>query len=234
MKIDISRMNLLEKDIEDWLYENPRAIGESYPNETYIAQWIGRQYHLPSGIADLVGVRHNGKLVVIEVKNVPINKAAVLQVCRYAADLSDIVGNRDGYYRKDSNDPFDVQKILVGPSIDGQTFQEASACGVRVMQFSAELKLTVGQLSVTMNSYSERQQRINEISLRDEWKVFGSHYSEYTPRQSKEADNAEEERYREAYLASAPQREEQEEKDMYDKLMEEAALRQNDPEEDEF
>lgn len=30
MKIDISRLNLSEKDIEDWLYENPDALGEDY------------------------------------------------------------------------------------------------------------------------------------------------------------------------------------------------------------
>lgn len=178
MKIDISRLNLTERDIEDWLYANPRALGESYPNETYITKWIGRQYHLPSGIADLIGVRHNGKLVVVEVKNVPINKAAVLQVCRYATDLSDIVGNRDGYRAPHSRDMFDVQKILVGPSIDRQTFQETLACNVRVMQFDVDLRLTLGQLSLSMDDFRQREDHIKAISLRDEWSIFGAHYSE--------------------------------------------------------
>jgi hypothetical protein len=201
MKIDISRVNLLEKDIEDWLYRNPHALGQEYMGDYVVDRWIGRQYSLPSGIADLIGVGEKNLLVVAEVKNVPINKAAVLQVCRYAADLSDIVGNRDGYHRRDNNDPFYVKKVLVGPSIDDQTFLEATACDVRVIEFEADLRLTLGALSPTREAYERRQEQLHAISLRDEWSIFGIHYSEY---------NAS---YSEAELAATPQPEESQDQD---------------------
>lgn len=143
-----------------------------------VEKWLGRQYSLPSGITDLIGISESNLLVVVEVKNVPINKAAVLQVCRYAIDLSDIVGNRDGYRAPHSQDMYRVEKILVGPSVDNQTFVEAMACDVRVMQFNVDLRLTLGRLSVSMEKYVARNEQIKVISLRDEWKIFGSHYTE--------------------------------------------------------
>lgn len=181
MNIDISRLNLSEKDIEDWLYANPDALGTGYAGGRVIERWIGRQYSLPSGIADLIGVDEYNYAVVVEVKNVPINKAAVLQVCRYASDVSDIVGVRDGYFKKHSADPFRVKKMLIGPSIDNQTFDEATACDARVVLFGVNLRLSLTDLEINSEQYSRRQQQLNSISLRDEWSIFGRHYSDCTP-----------------------------------------------------
>lgn len=128
MKIDISKVNLLEKDIEDWLYAHPGVVSRRYENDA-IDKWIGRQYNLPSGVADLIGVRGSGRLVVIEVKNVAINKAAILQVCRYADDLKYIVSHRANYpYVAAGGEP-QIEMVVVGPSIDSQTFTEAQAVG---------------------------------------------------------------------------------------------------------
>lgn len=172
MKIDISRVNLLEKDIEDWLYENPGALLSRY-DDNPIVRWIGRQYTLPSGIADLIGVRQDDRLVVVEVKNVAINKAAVLQVCRYQTDLQYIVSNRMEYpHIRDWNEPV-IDMVLVGPSIDGQTFTEAQAVGVQVFSFSASLELDLSSLYWSHDQRDALAQQREEIARRPEWGIYG-------------------------------------------------------------
>lgn len=173
MKMDINRVNLLERDIEDWLYENPTILNVTW-RKNPIVRWIGRQYTLPSGIADLIGVCENGMLVVVEVKNVAINKAAVLQVCRYADDLKYIVSGRSGYphIRPDNNEPF-IQMVLVGPGIDDQTFTEARAVGVRVFQFSATLHLDVSSLTWTSEHFGSVRAQQELIAARPEWDMYG-------------------------------------------------------------
>lgn len=172
MNIDISRVNLLERDIEDWLYENPEALPH-WEEDNPIARWIGRQYVLPSGVADLVGLRENSKVVVVEVKNVPVNKAAVLQVCRYQNDLKHVLSARTEYpHIYGYNEPL-VDMILIGPSIDDQTFLEAYALGVEVMTFDVSLALNVSRLkwsSAHRDAVSEQQ---NAIAERHEWDIFG-------------------------------------------------------------
>lgn len=181
MRIDMSKVNLTEKDIEDWLFENPEDFPThtEYYDETPIDRWIGRQYRLPSGIADLVGIRKSGLLVVAEVKNIAISKAAILQVCRYASDLEQIVANRTNYNFKDKYGAPHIQKIVIGPSIDDQTFMEAQACDVGVVRFSANLNLELSETTWTNAAYDNRHNAIDEISRQPEWNVFGIHYSDY-------------------------------------------------------
>lgn len=177
MLVDISRVNLLERDIEDWLFENPQELPAPY-SDNPIVRWIGRQYQLPSGIADLIGLRADKKLVVVEVKNVPINKAAVLQVCRYTEDLKFIVSNRMDYpHERDGHEPL-IEMILVGPSIDDQTFVEARAVGVRVLTFSAQLVLSVGELGFTRSQLDKVRKQYDDISERSEWEIYGQTYME--------------------------------------------------------
>lgn len=172
MKIDISRVNLLEKDIEDWLFENPGALPRPF-NENLIVRWIGRQYTLPSGIADLIGLRENNRVVVVEVKNVPINKAAVLQVCRYQDDLKHILSQRMSYpHVRDWNYP-EIDMILVGPSIDSQTFTEARAVGVDVVTFSASFALDLSRLVWSHEHENEVEAQRDAIAKRPEWDIFG-------------------------------------------------------------
>lgn len=172
MKIDISRVNLLERDIEDWLHENPSVLYQ-YCKDNPITGWIGRQYQLPSGIADLIGVRQDSKLVVIEVKNVAINKAAVLQVCRYADDLKCIVLQRTDYpHMRDWSEPV-IEMIVVGPSIDPQTFTEAQAVGVRIFQFSAQLTLDISGTNWTHEYRDSRDEQHGSIAAKPEWAIYG-------------------------------------------------------------
>lgn len=185
MNIDDSKIYLTEKDIEDWLYENPRAISTGIKFESLIERWIGRQYHLPTGIADLIGVRENGKLVVVELKNVPINKSAVLQVCRYASDIEEVIRERMGYKFKLYYSRPDVERMIIGTGIDRQTFDEAIACGVKVLIFSVQMTLVIRQLYLGSERFDERQKQISAISMRDEWQIFGDHYTQHGYRLNK-------------------------------------------------
>lgn len=174
MNIDISRVNLSEQDIEDWLFANPNAIerrgrGLVMP----VVQWIGRQYPLPSGIADLVGVRANGTIVLVEIKNVPINKAAILQVLRYAADLDEIIADQPYIREGDPRISPHCEKIVVGPSIDAQTFYEAEMLGVSIIEFSASINVTLGYRRFSKEQHEARLEHLDRIASQNEWKFVG-------------------------------------------------------------
>lgn len=171
MDIDINRVNLTERDIEDWIYENRTEIPHNYHG--WITHWFGRQYQLPSGIADLIGMRTNGVAVVIEVKNVAINKAAITQVCRYAADLRELIANRMDYPIRESDTYPYIEKILIGPSIDSQTFGEAKACGVEVITFIPRLSLCVRRLDWTDEYEKERESKLEVLARNEVWNMYG-------------------------------------------------------------
>lgn len=171
MKIDASKVNLLEKDIEDWLFENPQEL--PHWDDNLITQWIGRQYSLPSGIADLIGLRKDNRVVVVEVKNVPINKAAILQVCRYQNDIKHALSARMDYpHMRDWNEPV-VDMVLVGPSIDGQTFSEALAVGVDVITFAASVTLSMARLRWNHEQAWSISEQRDAVAARPEWAIFG-------------------------------------------------------------
>jgi hypothetical protein len=220
MKIDISKANLLEKDIEEWLFENPEVLTAPYYTNP-ITSWIGRQYALPSGIADLIGVRENGMLVVVEVKNVAINKAAVLQVCRYQDDLKHIVSERMDYpYTTDHSEPI-IEMILVGPSIDGQTFTEARAVNVEVFQFDVSLSLNVNGMRWTREHRDAVREQHAQIASRPEWEIYGmTNGQDYEQHRAEEA-------IRESEYGVAPNAAQ----DEYDALMD--AVTSNDTDSDE-
>lgn len=158
-------LNLSERDIEDWIYDNPGALN------LRIAGWIGRQYKLPSGIADLIGYRDDHVVVVIEVKNVPINKAALTQVARYTYDVQDIVGDfRDYPGLVDWQRPY-VQMVLAGPSIDEQTALEAEAMGIDLVIFEVALRMRLTRLAPT--DIVDRGISLSGFSERPEWAVLG-------------------------------------------------------------
>lgn len=163
MKIDMSKVDLSEKDIENWLYENPEVIG--FVPGRGVKRWFGRQYALPSGIADLIGVMASGALLVIEVKNVAINKAAILQVCRYAADIEQI------HLYSGSAEP-SILKMVVGPSVDGQTFIEALACDVSIFSFTPQVELVFGQMTTTQEYAEATTERYIKIGGQPEWNEY--------------------------------------------------------------
>lgn len=194
MIVPPNKVNLAERDIEDWLYENPSAITL---NVGPISQWIARQYSMPSGIADLIGiVEPTGSIipetvVVVEVKNVAINKAAILQVCRYKNDLKHILTRRIDAPAYQSGEPW-VSAVVVGPSIDDQTFSEARACGVAVIRFGVSLQLTLAQLNWS-NEYRERlDEEYSRIARQPEWNRYGEHIEDHIERVTQEDTLADE------------------------------------------
>lgn len=158
------QLNLTEREIEEWIYCNPDRL------RLGIEGWIGRQYVLPSGIADLIDYTDDPLAVVIEVKNVPLNKAALAQVSRYAADVAEIVSWKDRYCDwTGTGSPF-VRKVLFGPSIDRQTQLEADAMGIEVMLFEPALAMVISSPMDADRVY--RQVKLSRMADQEEWRVF--------------------------------------------------------------
>jgi hypothetical protein len=84
----MNNSKITERDIEYCLWESPWQCKSSYG---IIYKWIARQYRVPSGIIDLLGVTEWGNLAVFEIKNVPIDSKALAQVSRYALDIENIL-----------------------------------------------------------------------------------------------------------------------------------------------
>ncbi len=137
-----SQVNITEKDIEDWLWENPDSIRlDGVP----IDRWAARQYRVPSGIIDLLGIlefEQMGEIitqaVVVEVKNTEITAEALTQVFRYAADIGHIMADPSFTYCA-------VEKVVIGKSpITNEIQFEADALEIRLLTFDIELNVRVG------------------------------------------------------------------------------------------
>lgn len=118
-----------EKEIEQYLYENPGAVkfSEIYADvgtPGHIDYWISRQYDIPSGIIDLFGVDNKCHFVVVEVKRGPIDAKALSQVCRYAADMKEAISCITGITS------YEVKKVIVGKTVNEKVLTEARSLGV--------------------------------------------------------------------------------------------------------
>lgn len=141
MRSDLfSRMNLCEKDIEDWLFENPEAV--VYLGDYSVAKWIGRQFEVPSGIIDLLGVDQHGNIVVVEIKIGAIDGKAITQCARYAGDITrayDCMGAVG-----DTASPT-VKKLVIGSSIDNTAILECISTDTWWLTFSPRLDMQLFQ-----------------------------------------------------------------------------------------
>lgn len=180
MNIDPNKVNLLEKDIEDYLWHHPESI-ETFnysinAHAPIILSWLARQFELPSGIADLIGLDTHGHIVVVEVKNVPIKKEAITQVCRYAKDVEESISF---FGESDEWKNVWVRKVLVAPACDGQTFIEAAACGVTVCQFSLNFSVDVCETRWNKEYLRERMRKLEELESNLLAMVEANRLSEY-------------------------------------------------------
>jgi RecB family endonuclease NucS len=126
--IDLNRgrIKIGHYHIETWLHEIPELIqGE---NLAPVAKWLGRQYKLPSGIADLVGIQANGDISMIEVKLFGITRADIWQTHRYARDIEQILG------RKITTNK--VHRILIGRGIRWDILDDARSLDIKVFSYS--------------------------------------------------------------------------------------------------
>ena len=142
MFIDESKVNLKERDIEDFLWENPQSV-EFGPYT--VCKWLKRQYTVPSGIIDLLGMTKDGDLVVVEIKNVPIDSAALTQVSRYAYDIRVISSMIFAQRKNDSFYQPSIFKVVVGRSADSQIMYAAESLKINIITFVVQLNLTTGK-----------------------------------------------------------------------------------------
>lgn len=137
-EIDPSKVNLVEKDIEDWLWENPKSVHTN--KGTVVERWVARQYAVPSGIIDLLGTDGDDDYVVVEVKNVTIDSGALTQVCRYATDIREIISNIDEYCLCD----IAVEKVVIGQGpVSNKIIFEGDALDISLLTFEVKLSLDV-------------------------------------------------------------------------------------------
>jgi len=149
--IDPGRVNLYEKDIEDWLWENPQVVRANYIS-SIVHHWLGRQIEVPSGIIDLLGVTEEGIVSVVEVKNTEINAKTLTQVCRYAADIESIQHN---YWELAPLPPIFKTVICKGEISDRKMLFEANALNVIVQTFKVRLSLDIDGLWGWTKEYSK-------------------------------------------------------------------------------
>lgn len=203
MKIDPKKVNLLEADIEQYLWENPNEVAF---NGWYISRWLKRQFSVPSGIIDLLGVTVEGYFVVVEIKNVDIDAKAVAQVCRYAHDIFSVItklntGAKFSYR-------YSTMKVLVGPSIGTTVLRECEACGISYLEFEVNLSLKIDQTQFTRAFRSQRDSAYAELAsdptLIEAHSAYQKHrqegedlFSDWEPEESEPEDEAE--RYYQVY-----------------------------------
>ncbi len=173
MVIDPSKVNLKEKDIEDYLYHDPGSV--LYGGGWTIHRWLARQYKVNSGIIDLLGCTGRN-IVVVEVKNVDIDEKAITQVCRYVNDIREIANNAYGrhYNQYPVSSPI-VYGVLVGPSISRSVFRDAEALGVYVNTFFVNLTIETTHV-VWGDAYAEQRKKDNLEASFDE--IFATPFSD--------------------------------------------------------
>lgn len=132
-----------EKDIEDWLWENPESIN-IYGNK--VEKWIARQFKVPSGVIDLLGyMRCAGKnplFAIVEIKNVRVDSCALAQISRYEADIRQSIGSLP-YIIEEWYEP-NIYKIIVAPGdFDNSVMFEANAMNVIILSVDILLDISV-------------------------------------------------------------------------------------------
>ena len=133
MQVDPRKVNLAEADIEQYLWENSNVI-QVYGHP--ISQWIKRQFHIPSGVLDLMGVNAAGTLVVVEVKNTELKIEHIAQVKRYVYDIDSILLSGKLYLGQ-------CVPVLIGRSVTESVYRDCEACGVLALMFNVSLSLQV-------------------------------------------------------------------------------------------
>jgi hypothetical protein len=153
VKIDPSKINLTEKDLQDYLWKNPLEM-----NGFGRVKWLGRQVKVPSGTIDLLGyVRAGSKvwLVVVEVITTDFNQAAILRACRLASDIENArysfdlpAGLEWGY---------SVFKFVIGKGQPSNQMQfEANAVSVALREYGVSVSVSISPNWNFVSEFSEQ------------------------------------------------------------------------------
>lgn len=186
MIIDERKVNLAEKDIEQWLWENPWSVCGQYGQR--VTRWLKRQYGLPSGVADLIGITETEQLIVVEVKNAKIDASALAQVSRYAFDLSYIYTLVVRDVEPCGMGTPEVLKVVVGRAIDTQTLREAEALDVAISCFQVDLSLSVSSVEWSQEFRSQRRNVYDELRKDEVWEIAAAEAIESWKEQAKEGE----------------------------------------------
>jgi len=149
-------MNFTEKELEDWLYENPN---EFLPGREF--HWCGRQVRVASGIIDLLGFEkiesHDYSIHVVELKAEPAKSEHLTQVCRYAADIRSCCQKQGDFVY--------VTRTLIAPGYLQPKFQfEADSVGVLVREVQTEFNIT-GKWAFTATARGDYSQTNEKVWL---------------------------------------------------------------------
>ena len=156
LELDYQRF-IKEKDLEEWLFHNPQAL-HHYMGP--VNKWVARQFKVPNGVIDLLGVSGNN-FIVVELKKVDIDSSALAQVCRYAYDIENILHNVDPYC------DHHVYKYVIGKDISNQCLTEADALGVSTMSYQVSLDIELsGAYSFTREYREARNTQYAELAKR--------------------------------------------------------------------
>ncbi len=163
-----------ERDIEMLLYSRPDLISPLWFGGHGISRWLARQYNVPSGRIDLLGVVdfHDYKsLVVVELKRGEIDSRAIGQVCRYAADVRhilDAVCSKSGGILATGDSH--IFKVLIGGSINRQAFLEAEGVGAICLGYTLDDGLiSIGSFELADNRRWETYGRLAEAKPFEYW-----------------------------------------------------------------
>jgi hypothetical protein len=141
----------LEKDIEDWFWENPHKI-------EWVDGWIDRQLQLQdNSILDLLGYRNYGNfinLIIVELKSNPLKIDDFFQLLNYEKQLIETV-EATGLLC------FNTQMFLVGTD---EMISEAF--------LKNALLLNINLASIGLDDE-------NNLGLSGQWHFTNGYYSEY-------------------------------------------------------
>lgn len=148
-----------ESDIEDYFYEHPKEVKCSFYQ---IDHWVARQYHVPSGIVDLIGairLPRGYSPVVVELKNRPVKSEDLAQIMRYSHDLEKIL-SRDVYQY-----PTPAKLIIAPGEIQNNVLHEAMALDIEVRPFDVSISVNLHNSWSWNKDYKKKiDQQIHDAS----------------------------------------------------------------------
>lgn len=182
MKIDAKKIQLSEKDLENWLWDNEQEL--PYNIET----WLARQYKVPSGIIDIIGVTSEGDIVIVELKNHVPDANALTQISRYAKDVERILMASQEY-------GVSIHKAIVGvfDNISNQLQFEADALDIKMYSMNIEFDITInGAWSWTEehgHNLADEYKKLSQDNVFLEIFQIGKDYVLYSPSPDEETKN---------------------------------------------
>lgn len=170
-------MLMMERDLEAVLFDYPRLIPPLFGTGSYacpaVSSWVARQYTVPSGRIDLLGVREYPPyrtLVVVELKRGEIDARSLTQVCRYAADIENILAHITHTNGVMPVGDSRVNKIVIGSRIAHQQYIAAEGMGVSVYSYCVERdRLEISPIIFEDSWRWVAYERIAEDSIFDYW-----------------------------------------------------------------